>query len=288
MPPMKLESRLFIADFTHLDCAWFDPLHGLVGESWRVDAEVGGELADNGMLCDFGIVKSVLKQALDDQIDHRLLLNAEQSRLLETGTDQDTISLRNRAGEHWHYAAPSSSFALIDSPAIDPAQLADALAQPLRKLLPDNIDHLGLSLSPAHHQGPYRYCHGLRQHSGNCQRMAHGHRARLDIQLNGQRHSALEAHWQQQFDGRYIGSEQDLSISGQRHRYAYQASQGRFELDVPAARSCPIEAEPTVEHITAHMARKIAREYPGHRVECRAFEGIGKGAHCCAHATDND
>ena len=282
MPPMNLESRLFIADFTHLDCAWFDPEHGLVGESWRVDAEIGGELADNGMLCDFGIVKSVLKKALDEQIDHRLLLSADQARLLASGSAQDSISLRNSAGQEWHYAAPSCSFALIDSAVIDPAPLARALAEPLRKLLPDNITHLGLSLSPAHHQGPYRYCHGLRQHSGNCQRMAHGHRARLDIQLNGQRHSELEARWQQQFDGRYIGSEQDLSISGQRHRYAYEASQGRFELDLPASRSCPIEAEPTVEHITAHMARSIAREYPGQRVECRAFEGIGKGAHCCA------
>ncbi|RZO84145.1 MAG: hypothetical protein EVA65_11075 [Oceanococcus sp.] len=282
MPAMKLETRLFIADFTHLDCAWFDPLQGLIGESWRVDAELAGELADNGMLCDFGVVKSVLKQALDEQIDHRLLLNAAQAAELHNQSGHSTISLRNAASEEWHYRAPSSSFALLDTPTIDAGHLAATLAAPLRALLPDNITDLNLTLSPAHHQGPYRYCHGLRQHSGNCQRMAHGHRARLDIQVDGERHHQLETDWQQRFDGRYIGSEEHLSISGSRHRYAYQASQGAFELELPQNRSCPIEAEPTVEHITAHMARAIARQLPGRRIECRAFEGIGKGAHSCA------
>lgn len=285
---MKLETRLFIADFTHLDCAWFDPERGLVGESWRVDAELGGELAGNGMLCDFGIVKSVLKQALDEQIDHRLLLSVDQAARLSTQAGRATISLCNNSGEEWHYQAPPNSFALLDTAAVDAQNLAATLAAPLRKLLPDNIAHLVLTLTPAHHHGPYRYCHGLRQHSGNCQRMAHGHRARLDIRMDGQPHAELEAQWQQRFDGRYIGSEQDLTIHGKRHRYAYRASQGDFELDLPASRSCPIEAEPTVEQITAHMARTIAREHTGHHIECRAFEGIGKGAHSCAVANADD
>ena len=278
---MKCETRLFISDLTHLDCAWFDPQQGLTGETWRVDAELGGELADNGMLCDFGIVKSVLKQALDQDIDHRLLLDSTQAQTLSHEGTQAEIELRNLAGEIWRYRAPEQSFALLELDSLNPRSLQHTLAPLLLRLLPDNIRVLNLTLHSAHENGPYRYCHGLRQHSGNCQRMAHGHRARMEIRLDGQRDEGLEAQWQQRFNGRYIGSAEDLSISGPRHRYAYTGSQGEFELELPEARSCPIDAEPTIEHITAYMAKSIAQQQPNKRVECRAFEGIGKGAISC-------
>lgn len=275
---MKLETRLFLTDLTHLDCAWFDPQDGLVGETWRVDVELGGELADNGMLCDFGVVKQVLKQALDQDVDHRLLLTAAQARQLDQQSAQAQIVLHTDDGHRLRYQAPQQAFALLDIDNLQAPDLALHLAQQLRPLLPNNVQHLKLQLTPAHEQGPYRYCHGLRQHGGNCQRMAHGHRARLEIRLDGQRSAALEQQWQQRFDGRYIGSAEDLIRSGDSHCYAYTGSQGRFELELPASRSCVIEAEPTIEHICAHMAGEIAREHSGQSVACRAFEGIGKGA----------
>ncbi len=282
---MKLETRLFIADLTHLDCAYFDEGQGLTGESWRVDAEVGGELAENGMLCDFGIIKKRLKRALDDGTDHRLLLNAAQARQLDETGEACELQLTSRGGEHWRYRAPRQSFALLDLPELTPESLATALADQLLALLPDNIRQLRLWLSPAHEQGPYRYCHGLRMHQGNCQRMAHGHRAQLQVRLDGQRIEALEADWRQRLGGRYIGAAADLeSSAGGRHRFAYLGSQGAFELELPSARTYVIESEPTVESITAHMARQIASEHRGQQVQCRAFEGIGKGAltDCCA------
>ncbi len=282
---MKLETRLFIADLTHLDCAYFDPDLGLTGETWRVDAELGGELADDGMLCDFGIIKSTLKRALDAQTDHRLLLSAGQAALLQAQGGHRELQLSTRAGERWRYLAPLQSFALLDVPALAPATLATELERQLLTTLPANITSLRLQLSPAHEQGPYRYCHGLRQHEGNCQRMAHGHRARLEISLDGTRVASLEEHWQQRLEGRYIGSAADLrSRPAGRHCFAYSGSQGEFELEMPQQRSYVIDAEPTVESISAHMARQIASEHPGRKVQCRAFEGIGKGAVSCACA----
>lgn len=276
---MSVHTRLFIADLTHLDCAWFDPVAGLLGDTWRVDAEVGGELADDDMLCDFGVIKATLKRALDADIDHRLLLDAEQSRALQAATPGHAhITLHNHAGQDWHYSAPDASFAPLDLPTLSEDTLASVLAPGLLRQLPDNITDLTLRLTPAHSRGPYRYCHGLRRHAGNCQRMAHGHRARLDFRVDGQDRPDIAAAWQARFDRRYLGSEQDLSSSGARHRYRYHASQGDFELELPASRSCPIPAEPTIEQISAYLVRQVANDHPGRAIECRAFEGIGKGA----------
>ncbi len=281
---MKLETRLFIADLTHLDCAFLHPQQGLTGETWRVDAELGGELADNGMLCDFGIVKSRLKQALDAHIDHRLLLCADQFNTLQAQAGLREIEWKDNTGLT-RYRAPEEAFALLDVPHIDSLALAKNLQNRMLGELPDNITQLRLWLSPAHDQGPYHYCHGLRQHEGNCQRMAHGHRARMEISLQGQRQHALETHWQKRLQGRYIGAEADLAgTPHQRHRFAYTASQGDFELELPSSRAYLLEAEPTVESLTAHIVGQLAKDHPGQTVVCRAFEGIGKGAiSLCSH-----
>ena len=278
---MPIRTRLFIADLTHLDCAYFDPATGLVGESWRVDAELGGELAADGMLCDFGVVKQVLKQALDAEIDHRLLLNAEQARQLEGGAEQCEITLLDDQGQEFRYRAPDEAFAVLDLPELQTTALGLRLSESLRTRLPENIQDLWLRLIPSHEQGSYRYCHGLRQHAGNCQRMAHGHRARLEIAIDNQRNAELERHWQQCLEGRYIGCADDLTMSSTRHRFAYRSSQGAFELELPARRSYVLDAEPTVESLSAHLAAEVAREHLGHTVQCLAFEGIGKGAVSC-------
>ena len=276
---MTLHTRLFLSDLTHLDCAYFDAQSGLTGESWRVDAELGGSLAEDGMLCDFGIVKSRLKAALDADIDHRLLLTASQLDDLHQSGEAIELILRQGDGQHLRYRAPQQSLALLDMPALSEEALALELSRRMKAVLPDNISMLRLHLTPAHQADPYRYCHGLRQHQGNCQRMAHGHRSRLSIRVDGRSAPALEAQWRSRFNGCYIGAAGDLASSaGGRHVFAYRGSQGEFELDLPAARSYVLEAEPTVEHLSAHIARALQRELAGRHIECEAFEGIGKGA----------
>ncbi len=274
---MHVETRLFIADLTHLDCAWIDPAAGLTGETWRVDAELGGELGSDGMLCDFGEIRSRLKRALDDEVDHRLLLGRSWAEQLQSdGRDRQLeiggpVALR--------YRAPEQAFALLDLEQPEGNSLAALLSRQMLPRLPENISQLQLHLSPAHDQGHYRYCHGLRLHEGNCQRMAHGHRARLELHIDGRRDAALERHWQQRLSGRYIGAAADLApAAAGRLGFAYQASQGRFELELPQERVQVLEAEPTVESISAYTVAQVAADRPGRRIECRAFEGIGKGA----------
>lgn len=53
------------------------PAARLVGASWQVDAELDGELGEDGMLFDFGVVKPWIKGAIDGGFDHTLLVPTE-------------------------------------------------------------------------------------------------------------------------------------------------------------------------------------------------------------------
>lgn len=48
---------LFVDRLTQLDVSLWCPRRGLVGASWHVDAELDGELGEDGMLFDFGEVR---------------------------------------------------------------------------------------------------------------------------------------------------------------------------------------------------------------------------------------
>jgi len=45
-----------------------------VGESWIADVVLGGELDEQGMVFDFSHVKRAIKQVIDAQVDHRLVV----------------------------------------------------------------------------------------------------------------------------------------------------------------------------------------------------------------------
>ncbi len=128
--------------------------------------------------------------------------------------------------------------------------------------------------------GPfYQYSHGLKKHDGNCQRIAHGHRSRIEIYRNDQRDEALEAVWAERLRDIYIGTRSHLvEVGAGMHHYRYRAPQGEFELKLPAECCYLIDTESTVEQIAAHLAAEIKREHPGDEVLVRAYEGVGKGA----------
>ena len=277
---MSAPISLFVAGLTHLDCAYLDPAHGLVGESWAVDARLSGPLDDTGMICDFGIVKQVIKESLDAEVDHRLILARGTRVDRQTQGAQVELVHADRDGRRLRYRAPAEALCELDLPALDATALADALARLVQPRLPAGVESLTLSLRTESQRGQYHYCHGLQQHAGNCQRMGHGHRGRLGIRLGGLPAPWLESLWVQQLGYRYLGSERHLmTASGVgRCAFAYQSSQGAFELDLPEDRAYVIPASATVECLAAHIADTIAAQHPGEHVEVTAYEGIGKGA----------
>ena len=69
--------HLFVEQLTNVDFSYLDAKRGVVGETWWASAILEGALDDQGMVCDFGIVKKTLRQWLDTELDHRLLVPAE-------------------------------------------------------------------------------------------------------------------------------------------------------------------------------------------------------------------
>ena len=66
--------HLFVEQLTNVDFSYLDLSRGIVGETWWASAILEGALDEQGMVCDFGTVKKVLRNWMDDEIDHRLLI----------------------------------------------------------------------------------------------------------------------------------------------------------------------------------------------------------------------
>lgn len=267
-------------DFTYLDAD-----RGLVGESWIVDVVLEGELDANGMVFDFGDVKKQIKRAIDDCFDHKFVVPAELTGLTIDDID-GTQHLRwtDSTGRQWHHAGPSSSTALLPATLIGMETSARWLEARLRAFLPPNVDAIRVGLRTESIEGAsYHYTHGLKKHQGNCQRIAHGHRSRLEILLDGRRDSSVEERWATRWRDIYIGTREDLvdefETAGVPYvSFAYEGSQGHYGLTLP--RSCVylIDCDSTVELIADHLATEVAAAHPGRAVTVRAFEGVWKGA----------
>lgn len=278
-------SRLFVNDLMVMDFSYLDERRGLLGESWKVDLELAGTLDSQGMLLDFGAVKPLVRETIDAEFDHRLLVPADHPGLrLEREADSILVALPLQGGGEVLHRGPESAVTLISARHIEPETVAASIVARLRALLPANISAVELRLAAESISGAcYQYSHGLKRHDGNCQRIAHGHRSRLEIARNGRRDAGLEAVWADHWRDIYIGSRADLvateQVDGQPHlRFSYRASQGAFELRLPERLCYLIDSDSTVEHIAQHIATCLAARHPGDHIRVRAFEGIGKGA----------
>ena len=73
--------QLFVDNLTNVDFSYLDDQRGLVGETWLASVLLDGGLNQTSMIWDFGVVKKVLRDWLDDQLDHRLLVPIQSQRL---------------------------------------------------------------------------------------------------------------------------------------------------------------------------------------------------------------
>ena len=92
-------ATLFVENLTVVDFSYLHAKRGMVGESWIVDLELSGDLDAQGMVFDFGHIKKALKHAVDERVDHRLLLPGE-SDLLGLHRREDGLG----GVEHRHFS----------------------------------------------------------------------------------------------------------------------------------------------------------------------------------------
>ena len=277
--------QLFVEQLTVIDSSLLDSRRGLVGESWIVDLELDGELDSQGMLFDFGLVKKTVKAAIDRRVDHKLLLPMQAPGLrLERNAERVELGFDTEAGERIELAAPACAVCALETAQVTAAAVEAYLARQLAAELPANVRTVTLRLRPERIEEPYyHYSHGLKKHRGQCQRIAHGHRSRLQIERDGRRAPELEREWARRWQDIYIGSREDVLAREQRgdesyYRFGYRSGEGEFELLLPARRCYLLDSDSTVEHIAAHLAAELGRAEPDARFRVRAFEGVGKGA----------
>jgi 6-pyruvoyl-tetrahydropterin synthase len=277
--------RLFVRNLTVLDFAFLHGERGLLGESWRVHVELRGALDHQGMVLDFADVKREIKRTLDTHLDHRLLVPTGHPGLQHHSTDGLVeLSFTLADGRRILHRSPAEAVAWIDAAAVTTESVTARALQLLQPLLPANVEDLILTLEPEHIEAAYfHYAHGLKQHCGNCQRIAHGHRSRIEIYRDDQRDPALEQDWAERWRDIYIATRSDrqaeLTEDGApAWRFGYEAAQGRFELTLPAERCYLVDGDSTIENLAQHVADTLAHEHPGQRITARVFEGIDKGA----------
>jgi len=274
-------TSLFVEQLSVIDCAYLDAQRGLVGESWIVDIELEGDLDDQSMVLDFGEVKKRLKRALDASADHTLIVPLRHPDLeLQRHKGRISLVFHGPAAGPIEHHAPAQALTLLEAAQVDGGSLAAHLQPILAREVPANVAQLHLKLRHERIDGAYyHYTHGLKKHQGYCQRIAHGHRSRIEIRLDGDRAAALEAAWAQRWRDIYLGTREDLvRRQNGRLRFAYTAAEGAFELELPENRCDLLDGDSTVERIAEHMAVRTAAEHLHGSVEVRAYEGVMKGA----------
>ncbi|MBV1921416.1 MAG: 6-carboxytetrahydropterin synthase [Pseudomonadales bacterium] len=274
---------LFVKHLTVMDFSYVDATRGILGESWIVDVVLQGELDHQGMVFDFGHVKKQIKHAIDELYDHRLLVPKGLKHLHSSIDDKGlSINWLDDQGGHFKHLSPPSGAELLPCNEVSTDSISRLMESKLKQLLPSNVSDIQITLRPEEISGAYyHYSHGLKKHDGNCQRIAHGHRSRIEILINGERDTSIETSWAEHWKDIYIGTKEDVcntnTVEGHT-QFAYDAPQGRFELTLPSRYCYIINTDSTVEYLADHIAKTIKTQNPGAEVQVFAYEGVLKGA----------
>ena len=278
-------AALFVNHLTVLDFSFIDPDHGILGESWIVDVELHGRLDEQGMVFDFGDVKKQVRDAVEDLIDHKLIVPATLPNYqMQIHDEQADLRWQDTQGRQYVHISPLQAIERLEQGPVTQENLTPLLQQAAMRVVPDNVTEILITLRQEEINGAsYQYSHGLKKHQGNCQRIAHGHRSRLKIYRNGKRDPLLEKAWALKWKHIYIGTESDLLKRYNEQgidycQFGYDAEQGRFELSLPARQVYLITTDSTVEHIAEHIACTLKQEDPDHTFTVKAYEGVMKGA----------
>lgn len=280
---------LFVNDLTVIDFSYFCAKRGIVGESWIVDLTLHGELNHESMVLDFGLVKKQIKHIIDQTVDHKLAV-ATQANLTISQQGEQTQVEGYFGEQHHHFAmsAPHQAVCEINAEQVNEQSVTDFLIAQITPKLPDNVTKVTLVLRPQRMESfYYHYSHGLKKHDGNCQRIVHGHRSTLKIELNNMSMPRLQKQWADKWADIYLASAEDqISASELKHIeaqpedvcFAYTAAQGYFELALAKSRVDILPCDTTVECIADYLSQQIKLQYSDKDVKITAYEGVEKGA----------
>jgi len=219
---------------------------------------------------------------LEKVADHKLVVPGAANGYYQN-SQQGTSSLTFRLddGNQISYQGSAHSAAILNRlSSITPFAVAEYIENELNPILPNTINQIKVSLSPEKISGQYyHYTHGLQKHQGNCQRIAHGHRSKIQIEVDGVRSPKWEKHWAELLRDIYIGTREHTVVAAEtgNTRFEYEAEQGMFALELPSKNCYLVDTETTVEFIAEHIATQTAVLTSG-KICVKAFEGVGKGA----------
>lgn len=279
---------LFVRDLTVIDFSYLCTTRGMLGESYIVDVELHGSLDQTSMVLDFGKVKKVIKQAIDQLIDHKLAIPALSAAVtLQEATAVQKLSFDSERGRI-QMAAPAQAIVAIQANVINMATVTEFLQRSIKPLLPATVEKLVFTLRAEATGGfYYHYSHGLKKHDGNCQRIAHGHRSTIQIYSDGMLMPRLNKYWCERWQDIYLGSAEDLcsattlqhlTAGSDDYSFRYQAAQGWFELTMPTAHCEIIPCDTTVECLAEYIAAELKQLDHTRQYKVVAYEGVGKGA----------
>lgn len=286
-----------------LDAALFDPTHGIAGGTWLVDVTVDGILDDRGFVHDFAELKTLVRQVLRQTLDHALLIPVGSSSVhYSEGRDGERWVLQG-AGQQaggapspflWEYQCPRGAVYPIRAVSLRHGVLEQELARLLRHRLPDSIQAIRVKLREESYnptEAVYRYTHGIASYPGQCQRLFHGHRGRLEVYVGNERRPDHEQFLAREVLGsevhvaapaQVLSGSFDLGLRGSPDEaitLGYLAREGRYEAVLPGHRVIVVDGETSIECIARQLACVIRdRELTTRTVRVVCFEGAWKGA----------
>lgn len=283
--------KLFVRDLTVIDATYLDSLRGFVGESYIVDVILTGGLNEMSMILDFSLVKKQIKAIIDAEVDHKLIVPHASSRCSVNIEPQRTqVNYKLNDNSYIQLKCPTQAYCLLEAETISIEVLEAYLEHIVLLQLPKNVGELEIKLRSEKIDTPfYHYTHGLKKHDGNCQRIAHGHRSKLDIFINGEFNQLLVQDWANRWQDIYLVSQEDIieqrdlsfivkNNDIEKLCTAYHAPQGYFELLIPAHRAEVLPKDTTVEELADFICAETKKRFASDSVTVFAYEGVGKGA----------
>jgi 6-pyruvoyl-tetrahydropterin synthase len=290
---------LFYKNVTVLDYAYLDGHKGVIGGSLKVHVEFLGHTDDEGVVYDFSYAKKKVKEIIDRDCDHRLVV----PKGLVRGNDIVKFSYPyGLKDEQITYECPAQGVCELPFAHINKQTICAYLEEQVLKEMPETVDSIRLTLEEETLEAGksvFHYSHGLKDHYGNCQRLFHGHQNSVDIFVNGAPRRDLEEYLALElFKGNVhfcfwenvANKEEVIKSCGEKlpqGRYEelpqveieYTASQGLFKGSLPGRAIYFMQEETTVENLSIHFARLIKGKLRATDiVEVRAYEGVAKGS----------